>query len=317
MARDLKAARVLVIGGTGFLGQYVCHEVEAAGGEAISVSRRRGYDLRNEADALSVLLLSKPDVVVHLAGTVGGIGANAAAPATFFRDNMLMGMNVVHAAALARTRLIMVGSVCSYPKDAVPPFKEEALWNGHPEETNAPYGIAKRALLAMCRAYRKQHGLSFGYVIPANLYGPGDRFGESGHVIPALIRRFFEGKDKGLKEVVCWGTGKPTRSFLFVHDAAKAIALAAASLDDDDPVNLPGSSEISIADLAALVAKLCGYAGKITWDPSKPDGQPRRALDGARAEKLLGWKPKISLEDGLRAMIDLCLSGPPVAEGPG
>lgn len=306
---SISGRRVLVTGGTGFLGQYVCHELEAMGAEPVPLSRRSGFDFRNEAEALSAVLFIKPDVVVHLAGVVGGIGANMAAPATFFRDNMLMGMNVVDAAAKARAKLVMVGTVCSYPKDCPAPFKEETFWDGYPEPTNAPYGIAKKALFVMCRAYRMQHGLKYAYLIPTNLYGPCDNFSDdTSHVIPALIRRFVEAKEKSLKDVSCWGTGKATRSFLFVHDAAKAIATAAAKLDHDDLVNLPGGEETSIAALAALIAKVCGYAGKVSWDPSKPDGQPRRLVDGARAEKLLGWKPRVRLEEGIRATVDWYLS---------
>lgn len=298
---SLAGARILVTGSTGFLGQYVGPAISALGGEVVQVSRSKGCDLRNEAEAFQAILINRPDIVVHLAATVGGIGANMNAPATFFRDNMAMSMNVVHAASAGRAKLVAVGSVCSYPKDCPIPFKEDDLWNGYPESTNAPYGIAKKAMLVMMQAYRKQHGLTYAYLIPTNLYGPGDHFEEPvSHVIPALIRRFMSAKKSGEKEVVCWGTGKATRSFLFVADAAKAVALACAKLDFDGPVNLPGSDEISISELAEMVARMCGFDGKIAWDPSKPDGQPRRSVDGARAKKLLGWSPGTLLKDGIR-----------------
>lgn len=278
--------------------------LDHAGAQTMPLSRHTGYDLRNENEALQAMLATHPDIVVHLAGVVGGIGANVKQPATFFRDNMLMGMNVVHAASVGRAKIITVGTVCSYPKDGQLPFEEEAFWDGFPEPTNAPYGIAKKALLVMMQAYRKQFGLRFAYLIPSNLYGPGDHFEEgSSHVIPALVRRFVEAKEKGEKEVVCWGSGQVTRSFLFAADAAKAITIAAATLDMDDPVNLPGTEELTIGELSVMIAKLVGYAGKILWDGSKPDGQPRRMIDGTRAKDLLDWEPETKLAEGLKHTI--------------
>lgn len=305
---DAAGTRVLVTGGTGFLGQYVSQEVERLGAKVLPIGRKL-YDLRNETDALSVMLSARPDVVIHLAAKVGGIGANMAAPATFFRENMVMGLNMIHATAVAGAKLVMVGTVCSYPKFSPVPFKEADFWNGYPEDTNAPYGVAKKALFVMCRAYRQQHGLKYAYLVPANMYGPFDHFDEgASHVIPALIRRFTEAKEANLPEVVCWGTGKATRSFLFASDAAAAIAKACVVLDHDDIVNLPGGPETSMADLAALVARACGYRGRIKWDPSKPDGQPRRLVDGAKAKELLEWSPTVGLAEGLRATVDWYLT---------
>lgn len=306
----MKSARILVTGGTGFLGQYVVHELESAGEEPVAISRRTGHDLRNPVVALSAVLSVKPKAIVHVAGVVAGISANMALPATFFHDNLLMGMNVVEAAAKAEAHLTVVSTASAYPERATPPFKEESFWDGFPHEANAPYAVAKKALLVMCQAYRKEHGLKFAYLVPTNLYGPCQNFHEGvSHVVPALIKKFVDARDKNLKEVTCWGTGKATRSFLFVHDAAKAVAAAAvAGFDEDGPVNLPGDSEISVQDLAVLVAKVTGFKGKISWDASKPDGQPRRALDGSKAERLMGWKPKVKLEDGLRATVDWYLS---------
>lgn len=302
---ELEGARVLVTGGTGFLGRHVCEALQAEGALAFPVSRKKHYDLRNEAEALSAVLAIHPDIVVHLAATVGGIGANMAAPATFFRENMLMGMNVVHATAVARAKLVCVGTVCSYPKNCPIPFVENNFWDGYPEETNAPYGVSKKALFVMCQAYRKQHRLHYGFLVPANLYGPGDSVDlDKSHVIPAMIRKFVEAKLRKESEVTCWGTGKPTRSFLHVSDAARAITLACAKLDHDDIVNLPGGQETPMSELAGMIASIVGYRGKIVWDPSKPDGQPRRAIDGTRAKELLHWSPEIPLEKGLAETIE-------------
>ena len=298
--------KVLVTGGAGFLGNRVCAAMRTAGWEAISISRRTGHDLRNKAEALSAVMVTRPDVIVHLAATVGGIGANMERPAEFFYDNMVMGMNVVQAATLSKSRLVMASTVCAYPKNCEVPFNEKDFWNGFPEETNAPYGIAKKALLVMCQAYAKQHGLEHTYLVLCNLYGPRDNFDErSSHVIPALIRRFAEAKAAGRESVTCWGTGKATRSFLHVDDAAVGIREACRrSPCGDNPVNLPGSAEISMKELASAIAKAVGFTGRIEWDPLKPDGQPRRAIDGARALKLLNWKPKISFDEGLKQTAD-------------
>lgn len=298
------APTVLVTGGTGFLGKFVVEELTDMGAQVTPISKSLGFDLRNEAEVLQAMVFEKPEVVVHLAATVGGIGANMARPATFFRDNMIMGLNVIHACALAGSKLIFLSTTCAYPKNAKPPFREEDIWNGYPEETNAPYGVAKKALHVMCEAYRKQYKLRYGILVPANMYGPNDHFEEkTSHVIPAMIRRFVEAAEKDAPEVTCWGTGKATRSFLFARDAAKAIAIACAELDSDQIVNLPGCEEISMKALATLVAKLCDYKGDILWDPTRPDGQPRRALDGSRARTLLGWAPETTLMDGLEETV--------------
>ncbi len=304
MMGKLDGAKVLVTGATGFLGKFVSREIQADGGTVIPISRSLGFDLRNEAEILQALVYDKPDIIVHLAATVGGIGANMAKPATFFRDNLLMGMNVVHAAAIAGCKLINIGSTCSYAKFTKPPFREEDFWNGFPEETNAPYGIAKKALLTMCQAYRKQYGLHYGYLVPTNMFGPNDNFNEkTSHVIPAMIRKFVEAAEAGAPEVTCWGTGKATRSFLYAPDAAKAITAACSELDSDEIVNLAGCDEISMKALASLVAKLSKFKGETIWDATKPDGQPRRSLDGTRARSMLGWAPETTLTQGLEETI--------------
>lgn len=305
MDRNLDGARILVTGATGFLGKFVMAEIAKRGAAAIPISRSLGYDLRNETEVLQAFLIEKPDIVVHLAATVGGIGANMAKPGTFFRENALMGIHVAHACAMAGAKLILISTVCAYPKHCPTPFKEENIWNGYPEETNAPYGIAKKSLHVMCEGYRKEFGLSYGCLVPANLYGQGDSFNEkTSHVIPAMIRRFVEAAEAKAPEVTCWGTGKATRSFLYAPDAAKAIAIACSELDSDQIVNLPGSEEISMRKLAELIAKLTKYKGEINFDSTKPDGQPRRSVDGTRARQLLGWAPETLLRDGLEGTID-------------
>ena len=301
----LGGARVLITGGTGFLGREVVIRLANKGATVETVSRRTGVDLRNAAETLATFVSFRPDVIIHLAAKVGGIIANMNSPGSFFYENMLMGMNVVHAAHLCKARTLMVGTVCSYPKDCPVPFKEETLWEGYPEPTNAPYGIAKKALLVMLQAYRKEYDLRFGYLVPTNLYGPGDNFNDnSSHVIPALIKRLFNAKQVRRSQVECLGTGRVTRSFLHVCDAADAIAAAAANLDDNEPINLPGGPEITMAGLTTLVARLIGYEGEVRWDISKPDGQPRRLVDGTRAKRLLGWAPSRSLEEGLKSTIN-------------
>lgn len=301
----LEGSRILVTGGSGFFGQYVTAALAAAGADPIPLSRSHGYDLRSDAEALQAVLYFHPEVIVNLAATVGGIGANMASPATFFRDNMLIGMNVVHAAAVGRAKMVNVGTVCSYPAYAEIPFKEEDFWNGYPEPTNAPYGIAKKALSVMMSAYRRQFGLRYAYLVPTNMYGPGDNFDpDTSHVIPAMIRRFVEAKERKAESVSCWGTGRATRSFLFAADAAKAVVKACAGFDFDGIVNLAGAGEIAMATLAKKVADRVGYAGKIEWDAKRPDGQERRAVDGTRAKKMLGWAPETEFDEGLRMTVD-------------
>jgi GDP-L-fucose synthase len=301
-----KKPRILVTGATGFLGKYVMGALVQEGAEAIPISKSLGYDLRNEAEALQAVMVAKPDGIVHLAATCGGIGANMKAPATFITDNLRIGLNVVHAASVGNAHLTLIGTVCSYAKDTPVPFKEEDYWNGYPEPTNAPYGIAKKTIGVVMQAYRQQFGLKGVHLIPANLYGPGDHFEEeSSHVIPAMIRRFVEAEKQAKETVACWGTGAATRSFLHARDAASAIAQAAISrYDFDDVINLPGSEEISISEISQLIALATGYKGKVTWDATKPDGQPRRAIDGTRAYEHLEWGPAIGLAEGLKETVD-------------
>lgn len=301
---DLSGARILVTGASGFLGQYVMAELSAGGADPIPLSRKFGYDLRNEAEALQAMLYFHPDIVVHLAATVGGIGANMARPATFFRDNMMMGMNVVHATAVRGAKLIMIGTVCSYPGNTPVPFKEEDFWNGYPEPTNAPYGIAKKALFVMMKAYQREFRLRHTSLVPCNLYGPGDTFDENrSHVIPAMIKRFVEAKESGAERVSCWGTGMATRSFLFAADAAKAVLEACRRPPHGDLINLPGAGETAMSDLAEAVKREVGYTGLVDWDAAKPDGQERRMVDGTRAEKILGWRPTTPFKRGLEVTV--------------
>lgn len=301
---DLSGARILVTGATGFLGQYVMATLQQAGAEGIPLSKSMGYDLRNEGEALQAVLATHPDIIVHLAGIVGGIGANLGQPATFFRDNMMMGMNLIHAAAVGKVKLVTVGTTASYPAEGEIPFREEAFWDGYPEASTASYGIAKKALFAMMQAYRKQFRLHFAYLIPSNLYGPGDAYkGIISSVIPSLVNRMIEARDAGVKEISCWGSGQAIRSFLFAADAAKAIATACAILDENGIVNLPGSEEISVGELATMIAKLVGYSGKILWDRAKPEGRARMVLDGTKAKDLLDWQPETKLADGLKMTV--------------
>lgn len=305
----IKDFKVLVTGATGFLGKRLTAILDAAGARVYPVSRSLGYDLRDKAEAYRAFLESRPEVAVHLAARVGGIGANQEHPDHFFTDNMRMGMNVIEAAASAGARVVAVGTVCSYPKHCPVPFREEDLWNGYPEETNAPYGVAKRSLLVMCAAYRARRGLKYAYLVPCNLYGIGDNFdARTSHVIPALIRRISEAAQAGRKSVTLWGTGKATRSFLYVDDAAEAIARAVGGLDYEGAINLPGSEEITIENLASIIASLVGFQGALFWDPQKPDGQPRRAIDGSRAKDILAWTPSVGLEEGLRKTVDWWLA---------
>jgi GDP-L-fucose synthase len=298
--------RVCVTGGAGFLGQAVCARLRALEVRELIVPRSAEYDL-TDGDAVRRLFKdTSPDLVLHLAAEVGGIGANQKHPGRFFYANMAMGIPMLEQARLHEVdKFVQIGSVCAYPKDCPVPFHEDDLWSGYPEETNAPYGITKRALGAMVDAYRAEYSLNGIYLIPVNLYGPGDNFDpESSHVIPALVRRFCEAVDAGEDEVTCWGTGEATREFLYVDDAAEAIITAVRVHNDSQPINLGTGEEISIADLASLIAELTGFSGSITWDASRPDGQPRRRLDITRATNLLGWQASTDLETGLRQTID-------------
>jgi len=304
---SLAGRRVVVTGGAGFLGRAVCRLLLARG-VAISdlfVPRRRDFDLTQERDVERMYDAAQPDVVIHLAAEVGGIGANMAQPGRFFYANMAMGLHLVeHARRRDIAKFVHTGTVCAYPKFAPIPFREEDVWNGYPEETNAPYGVAKKALFVMLDAYRRQYGLASAVVVPVNLYGPGDNFDpETSHVIPALVRKCEEARLSGADSITCWGTGAATREFLFVDDAAEGIVRAVEAMDEPVPINLGGGREIAIRDLVREIAQACGFGGRIEWDATKPDGQPRRSLDISRARTLLGWEPKVDFKTGLAATV--------------
>ena len=296
----MRGATVLVTGGHGFLGKAVCRRLVSAGVHVVAPTHAE-LELRDAVSVDHAFRAAHPNVVIHLAARVGGIGANEKHPGTFWRDNLLMGVNVLEGARQAEARRVVVGgTVCAYPKFTPIPFRESSLWDGYPEETNAPYGVAKRALATGLLAYHKEFGLAGAYLLPANLYGPDDHFDlETSHVIPAMIRKCEEAREAGRAEVLLWGTGKPTREFLYVDDCADAIAAAAARIDDPEPMNVGTGSEISMAALAARIAKATGFSGSFRWDPTRPDGQPRRALSTSRAKERLGWTAKTPLDDGL------------------
>ena len=297
--------RVLVTGGAGFLGRYVVARLEETGIEDIFVPRRAAYDLREKGAIVAALRESRPDIVIHLAATVGGIGANRANPGAFFYDNAIMGIQLMEQARLAGVgKFVTIGTVCSYPKHATVPFKEDDLWNGYPEESNAPYGIAKKALLVQGQAYRDQYGFNAIYLMPVNVYGPGDNFDPaSSHVIPALITKCLDGRDAGAPAIEVWGTGAASREFIYVEDAAEGIVLGTERYNGAEPVNLGTGREITIRDLVTLIATLTGYDGEIAWDTSKPDGQPRRRLDTTRARERFGFEARTSFAEGLRRTI--------------
>jgi GDP-L-fucose synthase len=297
---DLEGATVVVTGGNGFLGQHVCDELTRSGAKVEPVGRAR-YDLRRRSGIDRMLTDTRPDAVVHLAAVVGGIGANHEQPGRFLYENAVMGLELLEGCRVAGIpKVVVAGTVCAYPKHTPVPFQETALWDGYPEETNAPYGLAKKLLLVQCQAYRAQYGMHAVYLLPVNLYGPGDNFDlHSSHVIPAMIRRFAEARDSGARSVTLWGDGSPTREFLYVEDAAHAFRLALERYDGPEPVNLGSGEEISIRDLANLVASITAYDGDITWDPTKPNGQPRRLLDSSRASEWLGFNVKVGLAEGI------------------
>lgn len=305
--------KVMVTGGGGFLGSYVVERLQQYGSR-VFVPRARDYDLRQAEAIRRALAQAEPEIVLHLAARVGGIGANRDHPAEFFYDNLMMGVQLLHEAWRAGVRkVVTVGTVCSYPKFTPVPFEEDDLWNGYPEETNAPYGLAKKMLLVQGRAYREQYGFDAIYVIPVNLYGPRDNFDlQTSHVIPALIRKCLEACEGGARFIEVWGTGRPTREFLYVEDAADGIVLAAERYDGADPVNLGSGMEISISDLARLIARLTRFEGEIVWDATKPDGQPRRSLDTSRAERLFGFRAQMPLDEGLRRTVEWYAAHHPV-----
>ena len=302
---DMSSKRVVITGASGFLGRHVTAQFEKAGYKHLIKPRSAEFDLTRAEDVDRLLKDHDPDIVVHLAAVVGGIGANRKNPASFLYQNLIMGVQLIEACRHARVqKFVQVGTICSYPKFTPVPFKESDLWNGYPEETNAPYGLAKKMLIAQLQAYREQYGFNGINILPVNLYGPGDNFDlETSHVIPALIRKCEEARAQGKSVLEVWGTGKATREFLYVEDAAQAVFLATEHLETSDPVNIGSGSEIAIADLVALIARKTGFEGEIRFDPTRPDGQPRRCLDVTRAKNLFGFQANTSLEKGLEKTI--------------
>ncbi len=298
--------KVCLTGGSGFLGSFVTEKLRQRGAKEIFIPRIGQYNLVNPQDVERMLDDSRPDVIIHLAAHVGGIGANRLHPAEFFYDNLMMGTQLMHQAwKRGIEKYTAIGTVCAYPKFTPVPFKEDSLWDGYPEETNAPYGLAKKMQLVQAQAYRQQYGFNAIFLLPVNLYGPRDNFDlESSHVIPALIRKFIEAQESGVEEVEVWGDGSPTREFLYVEDAAEGILLATEHYNGAEPVNLGSGAEISIKNLAELIQRLTGYHGRLVWNTNKPNGQPRRGLDTTRAEKYFGFKAAVTFEDGLRRTID-------------
>ncbi len=301
-----KDRRVCVTGGAGFLGSYVVEKLQARGAKEVFVPRIERYNLVEKEAILRMLKDAQPDVILHLAALAGGIGANRARPADFFYINLMMGVQLLHEAWRAGVeKFVAVGTICAYPKYTPVPFKEENLWDGYPEETNAPYGLAKKMLLVQAQAYRQQYGFNAIYPLPVNLYGPRDNFDlETSHVIPALIRKCVEAVERGERQIVLWGDGSPTREFLYVEDAAEGLLLATERYDGPEPFNLGSGQETSIKQLAERIARLTGFQGEFVWDTTKPNGQPRRALDTSRAERLFGFRAQMPLEEGLRRTIE-------------
>jgi GDP-L-fucose synthase len=307
---DLANKRIVVTGGAGFLGKHLVGRLESKGCRSVFVPTYPEYDL-TRVEAIDRLLdEQRTEVLIHLAAVVGGIGANRANPGRFFYDNAIMGIQLIEAARRRGIeKTVVLGTICAYPKFTPVPFREDELWNGYPEETNAPYGLAKKMLLVQCQAYREQYGMNAVFLLPVNLYGPGDNFDlESSHVIPALIRKCVEAVKEGKEEILLWGDGSPTREFLYVEDAAEGIVLATEQYDKSDPINLGSGMEISIRDLATTITTMTGFEGRIVWDTTQPNGQPRRCLDVTRAERAFGFRARTSFEDGLRKTIEWYLN---------
>ena len=303
---NLKDKKIILTGGAGFLGKYVEKKLKERKCKDIFIPKIEEYDLRNLDAIKKIYHDANADIVIHLAAVVGGIGANRENPGSFFYDNLIMGIQLMEQARLNKIeKFVAIGTICAYPKYTEVPFKEDDLWNGYPEETNAPYGLAKKMLLVQSQAYRQQYDFNSIFLLPVNLYGPGDNFDpKSSHVIPALIKKFYEAKINNEDEVVVWGTGKATREFFYVEDCAEAIVLATEQYDKPDPVNIGAGFEISIKDLANKIKDIIEFKGKLIWDTTKPDGQPRRCLDISRAKKEFGFKAKTSFDIGLRKTID-------------